>query len=358
MSPLYVLELFASLSMQVTLLTCFAALFTQRNRNCADLDLCWAMLHAGILLLSIAGFSFPHLRIISWGDLPQANSSIQLEAQLHRLGWGVGRVWLTGALIYAALVAVGMLRAMMLVRSAKPIKELPSDLSDWILALDAPPLRVEMRVSEAPISPFCWHIHRPIITLPAGVLNFPLGEQAAIVRHELAHLRLQHPLHLFLQRMVEAMFWFHPLVWWASKQAAAAREFRCDREAVGPNGNVPNYLRSLLRLVQLQLSAPAQFHAGLEVMGNASLLARRANALADEYGQYPVKLAKGRWTIAFALSGLLCLVIWLPINPRASSRAEWSPWPRWTAQALRASGITVRDYEVDGHRLRHVAHRR
>ena len=358
MTSLSVLEAFVSLSVQVTLVTCLAAWFVRRHRNCADLDVCWTTLHAGILLLSVAAFSFPHLRLITWGDLTQANRSLDLEAELRALGWGIGWVWLTGTLVCASLVVAGMFRATMVVRSAKAIKELPVDLSDWILAFGAPPLRVEIRVSEAAIGPFCWQVHRPIIALPAEVLDYPAAEQAAIVRHELAHLRLQHPLHLFLQRMVEAIFWYHPLIWWASKQAAAAREFRCDREAVGPNGNVATYLRSLLRLVQSQLSAPVQLHAGLDIMGDASLLARRVNSLADEYYQLPGKLSKVRWATAFAVSGLLSLVIWLPINPRASSRAEWSPWPSWTAQSLRASGIMVRDYEVDGHRLQRLTHRR
>jgi hypothetical protein len=52
-----------------------------------------------------------------------------------------------------------------------------------------------------------------------------------------------------------------------------------------------------------------------------------------------------------ALISVVCLTIWLPLNPHASRRANWSPWPEWSARALGASGIEVRDYEVDGHRL-------
>ena len=57
-------------------------------------------------------------------------------------------------------------------------------------------------------------------------------------------------------------------------------------------------------------------------------------------------------TIAMlALMSIACLTIWLPLNPHASRRASWSPWPAWSARVLNASGIEVRDYEVDGHRL-------
>jgi hypothetical protein len=47
----------------------------------------------------------------------------------------------------------------------------------------------------------------------------------------------------------------------------------------------------------------------------------------------------------------LCMLIWLPVNPRASRRADFSPWPAWTARSLDAIGMPVRDYEIDGHRL-------
>ncbi len=107
----------------------------------------------------------------------------------------------------------------------------------------------------------------------------------------------------------------------------------------------------MLRLIELQLNAPTLLPAGLAFLGDASLLSLRANLLADSFDG-PVKQS-ARWRPIFGLAAtaLLCLSIWLPVNPRASRRAEWSPWPRWSARSLNAIGIDVRDYEVDGHRL-------
>ena len=100
------------------------------------------------------------------------------------------------------------------------------------------------------MSPFCWQLHRPAIVVPDLLLDFPVEEQRAVLNHELVHLSAQHPLRLFLQRIVEALFWFHPLVWWSSRQAAAAREFRCDAQAVDSQQEVAVYLQSLLRLIE------------------------------------------------------------------------------------------------------------
>ncbi len=210
---------------------------------------------------------------------------------------------------------------------------------------------IEILVSPDDVSPFCWQIHSPVIVLPEIVRDFPVAEQEAIVKHELAHLRLQHPLHLFLQRLVEAVYWFHPLVWWASRQAADAREFRCDRESVGSRLDVAEYLRSLLRLMESQLNPPERLPAGIGFMGDASLLSRRARALAE--CPNPSPRPRQTWRALFPLlaAGALCSAIWLPVNPSASRRSEWSPWPTWSAKVLDATGVAVRDYEIDGHRL-------
>ena len=156
-------------------------------------------------------------------------------------------------------------------------------------------------VSADNVSPFCWQFHRPVIVLPEVVRNFPPAEQAAILRHERAHIRLQHPLHLFLQRIVEAILWFHPFVWWASRQAAAAREFRCDRDAVRTRHEVADYLRSLLRLIESRVKPPGRLPTGIGFVGDGSLLSRRASVL-GEYVEPPMAPTRvRRAAIAIAL---------------------------------------------------------
>ena len=59
-----------------------------------------------------------------------------------------------------------------------------------------------------------------------------------------------HPLQLFLQRIVEILFWFHPLIWWASRQAAWSREFHCDAAAVTTAERGGVLPRGLLRMAE------------------------------------------------------------------------------------------------------------
>jgi bla regulator protein blaR1 len=344
------LETILSLTAQVTLLLVIVGLVTRGRQADGGADIYWAVGHVSILLLTAAAFLLPHVRLTTWADLHPAEN-YPSSGTLHLFGQILEWSWLAGAALLLVLVIVGILKASKIVRNSRTSERLRGRVSSWTSPRIASSKPIEFRVSNDCTGAFCWQIHRPIVVVPEVVLNFPLGEQWAIVRHELAHLRRQHPLHLFLQRLVEAFFWFHPLVWWASRQAAAAREIRCDREAVNSSSEAAVYLRSLLRLVELQLNRPTLLPAGLSFAGQESLLKRRANLLADSF-ERPIR-SKPIWQpiLAFLLTVVVCGAIWFPVNPRASRRSEWSPWPQWSARTLEAVGLPVRDYEVDGHRL-------
>jgi bla regulator protein blaR1 len=346
-----VLETLLSLTVQVILVIWMTALLARKTNARVAADSCWAIAHGGILALTAGAFLLPHLRLLTLNDLQPMAIDPRIHYACAVIGRICGWVWLIGAATVFFVCIGGMLRATALVRGAAADTCLEQMLRGAVPGLAAFAKPPEIRVSAVDVSPFCWQFHRPIIVLPASLCDFPAAEQAAIVRHELAHLRLGHPLHLFLQRLVEAVFWFHPLVWWASRQAAAAREFRCDREAVGSRLEVANYLRSLLRLIESQVHVPDRLPAGVGFLGDKSLLSRRASMLAESLDRVARPLGTSRTCLALALIAALCAGIWLPVNPGASRRADWSPWPSWSARALDAAGVEVRDYEVDGHRL-------
>jgi bla regulator protein BlaR1 len=351
MTSLSALETFLSLALQVTLLISVAAFVASRQKAGRNADYCWAALHICILLATAAAFFLPHLRLTVWADLHPAENYPSNGSKLQVLGSIIGWTWATGALAVVLAGVAGMIKASAIVRGSKADVRLRERILDSVPALTATSRPIEFRLTDDCIGAFCWQIHRPVIALPRVVVDFPIAEQAAIVRHELAHLRRQHPLHLFMQRLVEAVYWFHPLVWWASRQAAAAREIRCDRDAVSTRQDAADYLHSLLRLIELKLNEPTLLPAGLGFLGNSSLLGRRAKLLVDSFDKPYGASPRWRPIFAFASALAFCFAVWLPINPRASRRADWSPWPHWSAQTLDAVGMPVRDYEIDGHRL-------
>lgn len=351
MSYPLVLEILASLFVQVAVLAGVTCWIARRPRFAVSADVCWSTMHVCILLSTIGAFSLPHLRLVTWSDFGPAHQHLGAVTAVDYVGWLATWAWLSGSVVILLACVAGICRATYLVRRAVVDPDI-CQLQNSGSSNDANQRRaLETRVISGNLSPFCWQFHRPVIVLPEVVRGFPPGEQAAILRHERTHIELQHPLHLFLQRLVEAVYWFHPLVWWASRQAAAARELRCDRDSVRTKVEIVDYLRSLLRLVEAKVPSPSGLPAGIGFVGSTSLLKRRAEQLADLLEQNAVHRQPRRAAAIIVGCTIFCSALWLPVNPNASRRSIWSPWPTWTAQVLNSAGIIIRDYEVDGHRL-------
>ena len=54
----------------------------------------------------------------------------------------------------------------------------------------------------------------------------------AILAHELMHVRRHDNLTAALHMLVEAVFWFHPLVWWMERRMVEERERACDEAVI------------------------------------------------------------------------------------------------------------------------------
>jgi GWxTD domain-containing protein len=87
---------------------------------------------------------------------------------------------------------------------------------------------------------------RPAVLLPVGCLTGLSANQIeAIFAHELAHIRRHDYLVSVFQSVVEAVLFYHPLVWWVSKQVRREREDCCDDLAVKISGDSLAYAKAL-----------------------------------------------------------------------------------------------------------------
>jgi bla regulator protein blaR1 len=68
-------------------------------------------------------------------------------------------------------------------------------------------------------------VFRPVFLLPDGIGDhLAPAELQAILAHELCHVRRRDNLATVMHMVVEAMFWFHPLVWWLGARLMEERE--------------------------------------------------------------------------------------------------------------------------------------
>src|SRR6185437_3280310 len=94
-------------------------------------------------------------------------------------------------------------------------------------------LPVETVSSPSFLEPGVFGVFRPVLLLPEGILDQLTPEQwKSVVAHELCHVRHRDNLLGIVQMFVEAVFWFHPLVWWIGKRICHERERGCDEEVL------------------------------------------------------------------------------------------------------------------------------
>jgi uncharacterized protein (TIGR03435 family) len=97
---------------------------------------------------------------------------------------------------------------------------------------------------------------RPVLLWPAGLSEHLTTEQIeAILAHELCHVRRRDNLTAVLHMVVEALFWFHPLVWWIGARLIDERERACDEAVVLLGHERQPYAEGLLRACEYSLAS-------------------------------------------------------------------------------------------------------
>jgi beta-lactamase regulating signal transducer with metallopeptidase domain len=90
---------------------------------------------------------------------------------------------------------------------------------------------------------------RPVILLPVAMMSSLTTNQVeAILYHELFHLkRYDHYLNM-LQNIIEALFFYHPAIWWIGKRIRFEREGCVDELVVEQTQNPHIYATALIKL--------------------------------------------------------------------------------------------------------------
>ena len=350
MSSLHWFQIIVSLAVHATAITLVACAVERRCRSSHVKARVWTCYYVSLLGLLAAGLLLPRAHWVNpWqrlGDqqlirvvgLEQSAATMLLAAWATGLGvlaiqWGLQFVRLQR---FLGACRVATSQEMQIIRAAASAELLKSAGR-----------AVEFRVCPEELGPFCYQLHRPAVYLPPSLLAGNRSELQHVLEHELTHLQTQHPLQLFMQRIVQTSLWFVPAIWSAGRRASLAREFVCDDAAVGRGASPANYLRTLLRYA----TAPGQT-AGtpLAIARSSSELRVRAERLATREPNVDGPLAA--WAPSLILlASLAASQLWLPTNPLASPKSNYSPWPVWSAATLHAFDVSARDFDEFDSRL-------
>ena len=141
--------------------------------------------------------------------------------------------------------------------------------------------RVRVMASTEIRTPVLAGLSSPAILIPARLVAAMDDEDLLrIVLHEATHATRRDDYALFAQRILEALFPFHPVVRCIARQIGLEREIACDDVVVALKGSPRKYAACLARTVELCGGIGASL-AGIGVIADRSQLAKRVDRLLD-----------------------------------------------------------------------------
>jgi len=184
---------------------------------------------------------------------------------------------------------------------------------------------IKLVVSESALEPGIVGISRPVMLLPSGMSERLTDVQLeAILRHEACHVRCRDNLAAAVHMLVEAVFWFYPLVWWIGARLIDERERACDEEVLRLGSEPQAYAEGILKVCEFYLESPLVCVAGV----TGSNLKKRMEAIMIH--RAAGKLGWGKKMLlamvaAAALVGPVAIGLANPASSRAQAGSTTSP---------------------------------
>ncbi|MBP7049852.1 MAG: M48 family metalloprotease [Phycisphaerae bacterium] len=153
--------------------------------------------------------------------------------RLSTCGW-LGALWIAGVVTYLTVNLLRALRGHRRLRKNRRLlpDDMRADITETLLAYGLkrhPKVWIVENVGQ----PFVWGLLRGSIYVPTSLLSIGRHEHRRdVLAHELSHMvRFDAGVNV-LQVVAQAVFWFHPLVWWANRKIRVEREKCCDETAI------------------------------------------------------------------------------------------------------------------------------
>jgi uncharacterized protein (TIGR03435 family) len=119
------------------------------------------------------------------------------------------------------------------------------------------PAGVDVRATPGVMEPGVVGLWRPVLLVPSGIEDDLAPRQlAAVLTHELCHIRRRDNVTAAVHMVVEAVFWFYPVVWWIGSRLVDERERACDEEVVRTFGEPQTYAEGIVNVCRRYVESP------------------------------------------------------------------------------------------------------
>jgi beta-lactamase regulating signal transducer with metallopeptidase domain len=149
---------------------------------------------------------------------------------------------------------------------------------------------------------------KPAVVFPAWALKELSAEELnTILLHELAHLRRWDDWTNLLQKVLGALFFFHPAVWWVERRLSLEREMACDDMVLAQTANPRGYAKCLVSLAERNLLLRSGMALAQAAVGRMWQTTQRVLQILDTHRPSGVRVWKpAPWMVG--VFSAVCLV--------------------------------------------------
>jgi beta-lactamase regulating signal transducer with metallopeptidase domain len=214
-------------------------------------------------------------------------------------------LWMLGVAAMLLWSLAGHLGLARIARRARPVED--DGLIAETLRQSGVTRPVRFGTSTSVSAPVTWGSSHPIVLLPGDAMSWPTERRRAALLHELAHVARNDYLIQLLAGFACALYWFHPVAWFALRRLRRESEQASDDRVLARGMIAPDYAT---HLVDVAVTARARRFGGLLVLGMAcpSHLETRLRALLDETRARNVVSRR-----AIAVAAVVSLLVLLPL---------------------------------------------
>jgi beta-lactamase regulating signal transducer with metallopeptidase domain len=217
--------------------------------------------------------------------------------------------WAALAMVGLARVTAGVWHLGKIRRSCRAVEASKLDpMLQSTLAEFRSVRRIEICASEELRVPTAIGFVKPAVVFPAWALRELSAEELnTILLHELAHLRRWDDWTNLAQKILGALFFFHPAVWWVDRRLALEREMACDDMVLAQTANPRAYAKCLVSLAEKNLLLRRGMALAQAAVGRMQQTTQRVLQILDTHRPGGVRIWKpAPWVVG--VFSVVCLV--------------------------------------------------
>lgn len=168
---------------------------------------------------------------------------------------------------------------------------------------------VSVRRMHRDASPHVAGLFRSVVMMPPSAESWTTEARQAALVHELTHIKRGDRLTQAIAQLACALYWFNPLVWYASRELSRERERACDDEVLRLGAKPSDYATLLLDIARNASWRPATV---LSMARPSTIEGRLLSILADA-ARTPRRST--RWIVGVAIVALTTTILGAQATP-------------------------------------------